>query len=208
MRRGRFITLEGGEGAGKTTAAAWVLEWLQGAGREVVRTREPGGTSAAEKVRQILLDPDTGELEPMTELLLMFSARAENLARIIRPALEAGQDVLCDRFTDASRAYQGGGRRLGMHLVDRLANIVHPDLQPDLTLLLDVPVAVGLERVGRRGGQRDRFEQSRQDFLERVRAAYLAQARLEPERIVVIDASLPPEQVRERILAQLQARLT
>lgn len=206
-RPGRFITLEGGEGAGKTTAAELVCEWLESHDREVVRTREPGGTVAAEKVRQLLLDPATGELEPMTELLLMFAARAENLARIVRPALAAGQDVLCDRFTDASRAYQGGGRGLGMQVVDRLAAIVHPDLVPDLTLLLDVPVAVGMERVRQRGGQADRFEQSRADFLERVRAAYLARAHMEPERIVLIDAAQPLSAVRDSILSALEARL-
>jgi len=207
MSRGQFITLEGGEGAGKTTAAEAVQAWLEKAGRPVVRTREPGGTAAAEKIRGILLDPATGELEPLTELLLMFSARAENLARIIRPALAAGQDVLCDRFTDASRAYQGGGRRLGMHLVDRLANIIHPDLNPDLTLLLDVPVAVGLERVGHRGEDRDRFEQAQTEFLERVRAAYLALARMEPERVVVIDATRSQQHVRSQIIEVLEARL-
>lgn len=207
MRPGRFITLEGGEGAGKTTAAEQVSGWLESRGRQVVRTREPGGTAAAEKVRQLLLDPATGDIEPMTELLLMFAARAENLAQIIRPALAEGQDVLCDRFTDASRAYQGGGRRLGMQVVDRLAAIVHPDLEPDLTLLLDVPVAVGLERVRRRGGQADRFEQSRVDFLERMRATYLARARMEPERIVVIDATQPLALVREMIARTLETRL-
>lgn len=206
MSRGHFITLEGGEGAGKTTAADLVADWLEQRGHSVVRTREPGGTPAAEKVRQLLLDPATGELEPMTELLLMFAARAENLARIVRPALAQGHHVLCDRFTDASRAYQGGGRQLGIQVVNRLAGLVHPDLQPDLTLLLDVEVAVGMSRVARRGGAADRFEQSRSDFLERVRAAYLAQARLEPERIVVIDASRPLEDVRNQIRTVLQGR--
>jgi dTMP kinase len=203
----RFITLEGGEGAGKTTAAEHVTQWLESRGRKVVRTREPGGTAAAEKVRDLLLDPATGELEPMTELLLMFAARAENLARIIRPALAAGHDVLCDRFTDASRAYQGGGRGLGMQVVDRVAGIVHPDLQPDLTLLLDVPVAVGLARIQQRGGQADRFERSRVDFMERMRATYLARARMEPERIVLIDASQPLPAVREAIDHALELRL-
>ncbi len=207
MNRGRFITLEGGEGAGKTTAAEVVERWLQEQGRHVIRTREPGGTPAAEKVRALLLDPATGELEPMTELLMMFAARAENLARIIRPALAAGQDVLCDRFSDASRAYQGGGRRLGIQVVNRLAGLVHPDLQPDLTLLLDVPVAVGMARVAERGGDTDRFEQARSDFLERVRAAYLTQASLEPERIVVIDAGQSLDRVRDRITAVLSERL-
>ncbi|MFP4207671.1 MAG: dTMP kinase [Wenzhouxiangella sp.] len=207
MTAGRFITLEGGEGAGKTTAAGQVADWLAQRGRQVIRTREPGGTPAAEEVRRVLLDPATGDLEPMTELLLMFAARAENLARIIRPALAAGHDVLCDRFTDASRAYQGGGRRLGMQVVDRLAAVVHPDLKPDLTLLLDVPVEVGLARIRQRGGQADRFERARTEFMERVRSAYLTRARLEPERIVVIDAAQPLAQVRDAIDQALEARL-
>ncbi|MEE4295437.1 MAG: dTMP kinase [Wenzhouxiangella sp.] len=207
MANGRFITLEGGEGAGKTTAAEQVTRWLEGRGRKVVRTREPGGTEAAEKVRHILLDPETGDLDPMTELLLMFAARAENLARIVRPAIADGKDVLCDRFTDASRAYQGGGRRLGMQVVDRLAGVVHPDLTPDLTLLLDVPVEIGMARVRERGDQADRFERSKADFLERVRAAYLARARMEPARIVVIDASQPLEIVREEIGRTLEERM-
>ncbi|HMA99009.1 MAG TPA: dTMP kinase [Wenzhouxiangella sp.] len=204
---GRFITLEGGEGAGKTTAADQITEWLEQRGRTVIRTREPGGTAAAEKVRQMLLDPETGDLEPMTELLLMFAARAENLSRVIRPALAAGKDVLCDRFTDASRAYQGGGRQLGMQVVDRLAAVVHPDLTPDLTLLMDVPVELGMARVRGRGAKVDRFEQSKTDFLERARSAYLARARMEPARIVVIDASGPLEQVRASVSRALEARL-
>lgn len=207
MKRGRFITLEGGEGAGKTTAAAWVAAWLENHDRTVVRSREPGGTPAAEKVRTLLLDPETGEIEPMTELLLMFAARAENLARIIRPALDRGDDVLCDRFTDASRAYQGGGRRMGIQVVNRLASLVHPDIQPDLTLLMDVPVALGMQRVATRAGHTDRFERQRTDFLERVRAAYLAQARMEPDRIVIIDASQELDQVRAQIIDVLERRL-
>lgn len=207
MRRGRFITLEGGEGAGKTTAADWVEAWLRERGRSVVRSREPGGTPAAEKVRTLLLDPATGELEPMTELLLMFAARAENLARIIRPALERGEDVLCDRFTDASRAYQGGGRGMGIQQVNRLAGLVHPDLEPDLTLLMDVPVALGLERIAARQGGADRFEQARADFLERVRTAYLTQARMEPDRVAVIDASRDIDAVKAQILDILEQRL-
>lgn len=208
MKRGRFITLEGGEGAGKTTAAALIESWLQKRGRTVVRSREPGGTPTAEKIRHLLLAPETGELDPMTELLLMFSARRENIVRIIGPALARGDDVLCDRFTDASRAYQGGGRRLGIQMVNRLADMVHPNLQPDLTLLLDVPVTTGMQRVAGRGEGADRFEQSRTDFLERVRAAYLAQARLEPDRIVVIDASQSLEDVERHIIRALESRLS
>lgn len=207
MTPGRLITLEGGEGAGKTTAVAVVRSWLEARGRTVCLTREPGGTDTAERVRAILLDPDSGDLDPMTELLLMFAARSENLVRIIRPALTRGEDVICDRFTDASRAYQGAGRGLGREPVDQLAKLVHDRLWPDLTLLLDVPVAVGLERVGRRGKRRDRFEQTEVDFLDRVRHSYLDQAQREPERFAIIDASRSLEAVRDQIMTCLEERL-
>jgi dTMP kinase len=208
VRRGRFITLEGGEGAGKTTALQTIAEWLERHGREVVVTREPGGTAAAERIRGILLDPETGALTPLSELLLMFAARHENLAQVIEPALARGSDVLCDRFTDASRAYQGGGRRLEPEAIERLADLVHPALRPDLTLLLDVPVEVGLSRVRERGGAPDRMEQNRPEFLERVRQAYLAQARSEPDRFVVIDASRSLDEVTRTIEQALEDRLT
>jgi dTMP kinase len=208
MTHGRFITLEGGEGAGKTTAVALVQRWLKARGRTVCLTREPGGTKAAERVREILLDPDSGDLDPMTELLLMFAARSENIVRIIRPALERGEDVICDRFTDASRAYQGAGRGLGDERVNRLAQLVHDRFWPHLTLLLDVPVAVGLERVGRRGNGRDRFEQNQVTFLQRVRDSYLEQARREPERFAIIDAGQTIHSVHDQIIACLEERLT
>jgi dTMP kinase len=206
VSRGRFITLEGGEGAGKTTAMETIAAWLTRRGREVVVTREPGGTEAAERIRGLLLDPGTGALSPLSELLLMFAARQENLEGVIRPALEQGRDVICDRFTDASRAYQGAGRGLGAAAVESLAGLVHPDLQPDLTLLLDVPVEVGMERILGRGAP-DRMEQNRPDFLERVRAAYLEQARREPNRFAVIDASRPVEAVGRAIERTLEERL-
>ncbi len=205
---GRLITLEGGEGAGKSTAVETMRSWLQARGREVVVTREPGGTVAAERIREVLLDPATGELEPMAELLLMFAARVENLGHVIRPALAAGKDVICDRFTDASLAYQGGGRGLGRKPVEALASLVHPDLQPDLTLLLDIDVAAGLARVGKRAGQADRFEQAQRDFLERVRSAYLDQASRAPERFVVIDAERGLAEVQADIERALAERLT
>jgi dTMP kinase len=204
---GRFITLEGGEGAGKTTAMKVIVAWLEARGRQAVVTREPGGTRPAERIREVLLDPATGSLTAMSELLLMFAARQENLAHVIRPALEAGIDVVCDRFTDASRAYQGAGRGLGKEAVESLARLVHPDLRPDLTLLLDVPVAVGLERIRGRGGEPDRMEQNRPDFLERVREAYLSQARSEPERFVVIDASVSFDAVSQAVERALRERL-
>lgn len=207
MTAGRLITLEGGEGAGKSTAVETVRHWLEGRGRQVVMTREPGGTPAAEKIRHLLLDPQTGDLAPLSELLLMFAARAENLDQIIRPALAAGQDVICDRFTDASLAYQGGGRGLGTAPIRALAKVVHPDLRPTLTLLLDVPVEVGMARVQQRGEDSNRFEQTRADFLERVRQSYLDLARAEPDRFVVIDAARELATVQQAIIDQLEARL-
>ena len=206
--RGRFITLEGGEGAGKTTALETITAWLQRQGREVVVTREPGGTVAAERIRGILLDPETGALTPLSELLLMFAARHENLVQVIEPALDRGCDVLSDRFTDASRTYQGGGRRLEPEVIERLADLVHPHFSPDLTLLLDVPVALGLSRVRERGGAPDRMEQNRPEFLERVRQTYLDQAEKEPDRFVVIDASRSLDEVTRGIEKALEERLT
>ncbi|NEZ03985.1 dTMP kinase [Wenzhouxiangella sp. XN201] len=202
-----FITLEGGEGAGKSTAMQVVGDWLSKRGHDVVVTREPGGTPAAERIRELLLDPETGSLHALSELLLMFAARNENLATLIRPALARGQAVISDRFTDASHAYQGGGRELGPEVVEALAELVHGDLQPDLTLLLDVPVALGLERIAARGGEPDRMEQNRPDFLERVRQAYLDRARREPDRFAVIDATQPIERVADEIRRVLEARL-
>lgn len=207
MSRGLFITLEGGEGAGKSTAMQVVRDWLSERGHEVVITREPGGTPAAERIRELLLDPETGSLHALSELLLMFAARNENLATLIRPALARGQAVISDRFTDASHAYQGGGRKLGPKVVEALAGLVHGDLQPDLTLLLDVPVRIGLERIAARGGAPDRMEQNRPEFLERVREAYLERAHKAPERFAVIDATQSVERVADEIRRVLEARL-
>jgi dTMP kinase len=196
--RGLLITLEGGEGAGKTTAQTFIHDWLVAEGRSVTTTREPGGTPLAEGIRDMLLDK-RGDMAPPTELLLMFAARAENIAKIIEPALAKGHDVLCDRFTDASRAYQGAGRQLGLSSVDALAEWVHPTLRPDLTLLLDVPVAVGMERVGKRGAALNRFEMADVEFFERVRQGYLDQATREPDRFVVIDATQSIDTVQSKI---------
>jgi dTMP kinase len=204
---GYFITLEGGEGAGKSTALSTIGEWLKAQGQDFVFTREPGGTPAAERIRELLLDPDTGELEPLTELLLMFAARNENLERVIRPALVAGKVVVSDRFTDASMAYQGAGRGLGRGPVENLAGLVHGDLLPNLTLLLDVPVDIGLERISSRSEGPDRFEQTRPEFLERVRQGYLEQASRDPQRFAVIDATAGLEQVADEIRAVLEERL-
>jgi len=204
---GKMICLEGGEGAGKSTALKVVTGWLEGRGRRSLVTREPGGTPVAEKIRKLLLDPQTGEIDPITELLLMFAARRENVVDVIEPALADGVDVICDRFTDASYAYQGGGRELGPEPVELLAGLVHPELQPDLVLVLDVPVNVGLERIKRRRGGPDRFEGSRVAFLERVRRAYLERARTHPERYAVIDATRKLDEVAAAIRRSLEERL-
>lgn len=201
-----FITLEGGEGAGKSTALAAVREWLENRGIPLVCTREPGGTRIGEKIRGILLDPENRELSRMTELLMMFAARAQNLDEVIRPALERGHWVLCDRFTDSSRAYQGYGREMGLEAIEKLVGVVHSDLQPDITFLLDVPVDAGLERVNGRGTP-DRLELDGSTFLEQVRAGYLALAKAEPERFALVDASQPAEAVTEQIRQVLQERL-
>lgn len=204
--RGTFITMEGVEGAGKSTMLERVGAWLEAAGRVPVRTREPGGTELAEKLRRILLDRNSLHLSGKAELLLMFAARAQHLDELIRPALERGEWVLCDRFTDATWAYQGGGRGLASADITALEALVHGDLQPDLTLLLDLPVEIGLRRASRRS-EADRFEQEPADFFERVRAAYLERAAGAPERFAVIDASTDIESVWSQIRAVLQERL-
>ena len=207
--RGRFITLEGGEGAGKSTQIARAAEWLRERGVEVLVTREPGGTPRAERLRAILLERDPEPMPQSCELLLMFAARATHLENLIRPAVRRGAWVLCDRFTDATYAYQGGGRGLPRAHIDALADIVHPDLQPDLTLLLDLPAAAGLARASHRNGADgpDRFESEQQAFFERVRAAYLDRARAEPARFRVIDASRSIDEVTRGIAVALEPLL-
>ena len=204
--RGQFITLEGIEGAGKSTMMDRVAEWLDRHDRRVVRTREPGGTALAERIRDILLDRHNRDLAGLTELLLMFAARAQHLEQLIRPALARGETVLCDRFTDATWAYQGGGRGLPQAQIAGLEQLVHGDLQPDLTLLLDLPVDVGLGRASRRSAS-DRFESESVAFFERVRKTYLDRAAANPGRFAVIDATPPPRVVWARIEAALQERL-
>jgi len=201
---GRFITLEGIEGVGKTTNLAFVRAQLEAAGRVVVQTREPGGTPLGEALRGLLLDPAYTGMDALCELQLMFASRAEHLARLIHPALDSGKDVLCDRFTDATYAYQGGGRGMDMALIARLEELVQGDFRPDLTLLLDVPVEIGLARAGQRSAP-DRFEQERFDFFERVRAAYLERARRYPERFRVIDTGRPVDAVQDDLRRQLEA---
>ncbi|HEX7044690.1 MAG TPA: dTMP kinase [Burkholderiales bacterium] len=202
MRHALFITLEGGEGAGKSTQLQAIADWLRQRGHEVVATREPGGTPLGERLREVLLHGQ-GDMSPDAEALLMFAARAEHLARVIRPALAAGRSVLCDRFTDATYAYQGGGRGIPATRLAALEQWVQGGLRPDLTLLLDLPVEVGLARARGRGAF-DRFEREQRDFLERVRAAYLARAAAEPERVRVIDASRPTAEVTRAITAVLE----
>jgi len=204
---GRFITLEGIEGAGKSTAARFVREWLRARGITVCMTREPGGTPLAERVRQLVLDRQGEAITPVTETLLMFAARGLHVENLIRPALARGEWVVCDRFTDATRAYQGAGRGVSPALIDQLARAVQQDLQPDCTLLLDLPVEVGLERVRMRSGAvpSDRFEEEPAQFFERVRAAYLDIARAEPARVRIIDASRPLQSVQEQIARALEA---
>lgn len=204
--RGRFITVEGGEGVGKTTNLEYIRRALEAAGLRVRVTREPGGTPLAEQVRGLLLDPLNKGMSADCELLLVFAARAEHLERVIRPALAAGEWVLCDRFTDATYAYQGGGRGLSQTRILELETMIQGDLRPDLTLLLDVPVALGLSRAGERGAL-DRFEQEQADFFERVRQAYLQRAASEPQRFRVIDASRSLAEVQTQIDQALQAIL-
>ena len=200
--KGKFITVEGIEGVGKTTNIDFIHQQLQAAGRDVVLTREPGGTPLAEAIRGLLLDPAYTGMDSTCELQLMFAARAEHLARVVWPALEQGQWVLCDRFTDATYAYQGGGRGIDGGVIARLEELVQGDFRPDLTLLLDVPVEIGLARASKRGAL-DRFEQEKVAFFERVRNTYLEMAQRSPDRYRVIDASLPLNDVQNQIAAIL-----
>ena len=205
---GVLVTIEGGEGAGKSTVLAAVQELLRARGFDVVCVREPGGTTAGEAIRALLLDPSS-QLLPEAELLLMMAARAQLVREVVRPALARGAAVLSDRFTDASYAYQGGGRGIDAGTIATLERIA-AGLKPDLTLLLDVGVDVGLARARARGGAPDRIESEREEFFERVRAVYLARAHAEPGRFRVIDAAQPAEdvvgQVRGVLSAWLDAR--
>jgi dTMP kinase len=206
--RGRFITFEGGEGVGKSTQIERTAEWLRESGREVVVTREPGGTPRAERLRELLLERSAEPMPAACELLLMFAARATHVANLIEPALTRGAWVLCDRFTDATHAYQGGGRGLTTQQIDSLAALAHPGLTPDLTVLLDAPVTIGLARAGaRRGFAPDRFEAERQEFFDRVRSAYLVRARLEPGRIRIVDATGTVDEVQRAVQSALGALL-
>ncbi len=201
--QGKFITVEGIEGVGKSTNIEFIRNILEAADKQVVITREPGGTPVGEEVRNLLLDNRNSAMSNDTELLLMFAARAEHLAHVIRPALDEGKYVLCDRFTDATYAYQGGGRDIPFGRIAILEEWVQDGLKPDLTLLLDLPVATGMQRAGQRS-QADRFEQEQQAFFMRVRNTYLSLADRETERIRIVDASESLEDVQARIRDELE----
>ncbi len=196
---GKFITIEGGEGAGKSTNIDFIIKFLEKNGIKVLQTREPGGTPLAEKIRDILLDKSETDIHSDTELLLMFAARAQHLHEVILPAIQKGIWVVCDRFTDATYAYQGGGRGIDLHRIAELESWVQGELRPDLTLIFDLPIEVGLERAGQRSAP-DRFELENIEFFKRVRDVYLLRASQNPDKYAVINAE--PE------LTQVQKELT
>lgn len=198
--KGLFVTLEGPEGAGKSTNREYLADRLRAGGLDVVLTREPGGTPLAERIRDLLLTPADEPMAVDTELLLVFAARAQHLAQVIRPALARGAVVLCDRFTDATYAYQGGGRGLPLERIAQLETFVQGDLRPDLTLIFDLPVEVGLARAAARG-RLDRFEQEGIRFFEAVRSAYLQRAEAAPSRYRVLDAGQPLSAVQRDVEA-------
>ncbi|HEX3739090.1 MAG TPA: dTMP kinase [Terriglobales bacterium] len=212
-RRGKFITFEGLDGCGKSTQLARLAETLGQQGFNVVVTREPGGTEAGEKIRRLLLDTRTSGLSPMAELTLMFASRVQHIQEIIAPAIEAGKVVLCDRFTDSSEAYQGGGRKLGSKPVLELHRVLCGDLKPDLTILMDSDVDASVQRARRRNarnaGETDegRFEKENRAFFTRVRNAYMEIAKREPERVVTIDARGTPDSTHAKILQMVWEKL-
>jgi dTMP kinase len=197
--RGKFITVEGIDGAGKSSHLDAMAAWIESQGHRCVKTREPGGTPLGETLRELVLHQ---AMQPKTELLLVFAARAEHVACVIAPALARGDWVLSDRFTDATRAYQGNGRHMGQGSIDALAAMVHADCQPDLTLIFDLAPEQAAVRVKHRGAE-DRFESEKRDFADRVRAGYLAAAANEPQRCTVLDGSLPLMQVRDNVIKAL-----
>jgi dTMP kinase len=201
---GFFIAFEGGEGAGKSTQEGRLAEALTARGHRVVRTREPGGTPAAELIRAVLLDPEHTGLDPRAEALLFAAARGEHVARVVRPALDRGDVVICDRYLDSSVAYQGYGRGLGPERVRELSLWATGGLVPDLTIVLDVDPAIGLSRVG----SPDRLESEPQEYHRAVRAGFLAVAEQDPSRYVVLDATLPPDDLASRILERVRDALT
>jgi dTMP kinase len=207
VTRGIFITFEGGEGAGKSTQIRRLAERLRADGRDVVLTREPGGSPGAESIRELLLNGETDRWSPLTEALLMNAARRDHIERVIAPALARGAVVLCDRFADSTRAYQGAGGQVATAVIAQLETAVVGDMRPDLTLIFDLPVEEGLRRALSRNGGEERFEAKGAAFHERLRAAYLDIARAEPERCAVIDATATLDAVEAAILAAVQPRL-
>jgi dTMP kinase len=213
--RGKFITIEGLDGCGKSTQLKKLERILSSEGFEVVVTREPGGTETGEKIRKVLLDTGTANLSPFSELALMFASRAQHLKEVIQPALNQGKIVLCDRFTDSTEAYQGGGRRLGSEPVLTLHRILCGNIQPDLTILMDSDVAASVERARRRNsatnnakrGDENRFEQESRAFFARVHSAYLAIAAREPQRMAVVDARGPADATHKQILSTVKKKL-
>ena len=201
MTRGRFVTLEGMDGAGKSTHLAWIAERLRAPGRNLLVTREPGGTPLAERLRELVLSEP---MDPIAETMLLFAARADHVRREIEPALASGGWVLCDRFTDATFAYQGGGKGVPAGLIAHLAQVSHDGLLPDLTLVFDCPYDVSRERLAKSDRVPDRFERESRDFFERVRQAYLGLARGDPVRIRVIDASGTAEQVKKLVEEEIR----
>jgi dTMP kinase len=207
METGKFITFEGIEGVGKSTNMAYLTALFEQHGHKVLTTREPGGTPMAERLRDMVAEHGDEAMPDIAELLIVFAARALHVNNVIQPALAAGTWVVCDRFTDSSRAYQGGGRGLPQDDINRLAGWVHGDLRPDLTILLDAPVETGMGRAGRRG-EPDRFEIEENEFFMRVRATYLQLAESEPERFVIVDATRDLESVKADIAAIAAQLLT
>jgi len=203
VTKGQFITVEGTEGVGKSTNMAFIEDWLKNAGKELVITREPGGTALGEKLRGVLLDAKEQSMSDDTELLLMFAARAQHLKEVIQPALDSGKWVLCDRFTDSTYAYQGGGRGIDMTRIADLEQWVQGDLRPDMTFILDLPIDIGLERAGKRSAP-DRFELEKHDFFNNVRDTFLARAAAQPQRYQVIDASPALDVVQNSIQTVLE----
>ncbi len=199
---GKFITFEGVDGAGKSTHVEWFANELRSAGRAVAVTREPGGSQLAEKLRELVLHEP---MDPLTETLLVFAARDDHLRKRVQPAIAAGTWVVCDRFTDATVAYQGGGKGVDRRVIEALKALVHPGLQPDCTLIFDCPYDVSQDRMERSGRALDRFEREGQSFFERVRAAYLELARAEPKRVRVIDSTLALDAIRAELRAIIAA---
>ncbi|HEX9769146.1 MAG TPA: dTMP kinase [Kiloniellales bacterium] len=204
---GRFITFEGGEGAGKTTHARLLADALRAAGLDVVETREPGGTPGAEQIRELLIHGEVGRWDAMSEALLHFAARRDHVRRVIQPALTAGKWVLSDRFADSTMAYQGYGHGLGREVIEQLYALTVGDLRPDLTVILDLPVEEGLRRTATRQDGGTRYERMDRAFHERLRAGFLAIAREDPERCLVVDGRLPVEAVHEAIRVAVGDRL-